>query len=96
MAVGATGHDGNEPWEGPLARLILYYSESPYGPWIEFHDDEWCFNDDGCHYYQPKLSCKFFENKGRDMYLLYSATGKDEWRGPFYKFNQIKMTLKLK
>ena len=96
MAVSATGSDGSEFWEGPFARLFLLYSDHPCGPWIKFHDDEWTFHDDGFHYYQPKFSCKFFENNGQDMYLLFSATGTDGARGPFYKINQLKITLKLK
>ena len=95
MAVSATGYDGNEPWQGPMAKLSLLYSATPYGPWSEFYSDDWSFDAEGSHYYQPKLSCKFVENSGRDMYLLYSATANDDWIGPLYKINQIKMTLEL-
>lgn len=78
-----------------MAKLVLLNSATPYGPWIEFHNDEWSFDTEGYHYYQPKLSCKFFENDGGDMYLLYSATGTDDWIGPLYRMNQVRMTLLL-
>jgi len=91
--IGATGYDGNQPWHGPPARLILLQSATPYGPWTEFHNDDWTFDAEGYHYYQPKLSCRYFQNSGRDMYLLYSATGHNDWIGPQYKINQVKMTL---
>jgi hypothetical protein len=95
MAVGATGHDGNEPWHGPVAKLMLLSSPTPYGPWVAFYDGDWSFDAEGYHYYQPKLSCKFIENDGRDMYLLFSATADHDWIGPWYRFNQVRMTLDL-
>ncbi len=96
MTVGATGYDGNEPWQGPMAKLALLSSPTPYGPWNEFYNGDWSFDSGGYHYYQPKLSCRFFENGGRDMYLLYSATSHEGWIGPQYKINQVRMTLELR
>jgi hypothetical protein len=74
MANWATGvlADGN--WFGKPSYLGLYQSDTPWGPWRQFHEDtSWTpGGDQEARCYQPQIFPKWISEDGRSFWLVWT------------------------
>jgi len=77
--------------------LGLWYSENPYGPWMQFYyNEDWTVDDSKNLTYQPKLSPKWISADGRTMTLIWSDAMRDAEGNSHtvnYKWNQMEIEI---
>jgi hypothetical protein len=83
MANWATGPDAAGEWFGKPSFLGLYQSDTPWGPWIPFHEDEsWTpGGDTAARCYQPQIIPNWISEDGTSFWLVWTdfqATGDDD------------------
>jgi hypothetical protein len=77
--------------------LGFYFSEKPWGPWIEFYyNPYWTVDSPENRTYQPKFSPKWISEDGTEMVLIWSDAMKNEEgrsHSVNYKWNHMSIRL---
>ncbi|WP_158563982.1 hypothetical protein [Jiangella anatolica] len=74
MANWATGPAPDGDWFGKPSYLGLYQSETPWGPWEQFHEEtSWTpGGDEEARCYQPQIVPNWIADDGRSFWLVWT------------------------